>query len=61
MLGKKSGVESMLRKLVPEYITFHCLNHRLELSIGDSVEEVAGVYNFKVFTEKLHSLYCQES
>ena len=34
MTDKKSGVVALLKTLVPTLITWHCLNHRLELSIA---------------------------
>ncbi|KAI2665856.1 Transposon Ty3-G Gag-Pol polyprotein [Labeo rohita] len=35
----------------------HCMNHRLELSVGDAVEEVAGLNHFQSFFDKVYSLY----
>ena len=38
-------------------LIWYCLNHRLELAIGDDIEESNGVNHFKIFIVKLHSLY----
>ena len=36
-------------------VVYHCSNHRLEFSVGDTVDE--GSNNFKSFIDKLYSLY----
>ncbi len=33
------------------------MNHRLELSVGDAVEEVAGLNQFQLFFDKVYNLY----
>ena len=43
----------------PDIIVWHCLNHRLELSVGDAVSEVVGVNYFRDFMDKLFALYSQ--
>ena len=57
MLGNKAGVASLLLSRYPNLIIWHCSNHRLELAVGDTVEEVAGSNNFRSFFDKLYSLY----
>lgn len=37
MLGKKAGVYAKLKAKYPDIVGWHCLNHRLELSVGDAV------------------------
>lgn len=59
MLGRKSGVATRLAHKYPNVITWHCLNHRLELSVGDAISEVNGVNHFQIFMDKLYSLYSQ--
>ena len=59
MLGKKSGVAQRLIAKYPDIIVWHCLNHRLELSVGDAVSEVVGVNYFRAFMDKLYALYSQ--
>src|SRR5699024_6209615 len=41
MIGKKSGVATLLMNKYPNIIVWHCSNHSLELAIGDVVDEVA--------------------
>ncbi|KAG7171321.1 General transcription factor IIH subunit 1-like [Homarus americanus] len=57
MLGVKSGVATILKEHYPDVIIWHCLNHRLELAVGDSVTEVHGVNHFQSFMDKLYSVY----
>ena len=57
MLGRKSGVAKQLCDLYPKIITWHCLNHRLELAVGDTVSDVSGVNHFQVFMDKLCTVY----
>ena len=47
-LGKKAGVAALMRQDIPHLLDFHCLPHRLELSILEmqrSCKSVAEVYN----------------
>ena len=39
MLGRKSGLKKLLTKKFPSVIFWHCANHRLELSVGDTVKK----------------------
>lgn len=57
MLGQKSGVAARLQQLYPDLIVWHCLNDRLELAVGDTVNEVNGISHFKIFMD---SLYLQQ-
>lgn len=57
MLGKDAGVDRLLQNQFPKLFVWHCVAHRLELSVHDTVKEVAGVNNFKLFIDKLYSLY----
>ena len=57
MLGKKSGVASLILNKCPNIIVWHCLNHRLELAERDVVKEVMGINHFKIFMNKLYTLY----
>ena len=59
MLEKSSGVAAQLRKLYPRLIVWHCLNHRLELCVGDAVSDVTAVNHFKAFIDTLYALYSQ--
>ncbi len=57
MLGKKSGVASLLAEKYPNIIRWHCLNHRLELAVSSAIKEVTAVNHFQVFFDKLYTLY----
>lgn len=45
--------------MFPNLIIWHCSNHRLELAVNDVVNEVDGINRFKIFMNKLYSLYHQ--
>ena len=57
MLGKKAGVAKLLLDQFPRLIVWHCVAHRLELSLHDSLHEVSGTNNFKHFIDKLYTVY----
>lgn len=57
MLGKNSGVAKRFLPLYPDIIIWHCMNHRLDLAVGDAKGEVAGINHFQSFIDKLYSLY----
>ncbi|XP_022173984.1 E3 SUMO-protein ligase KIAA1586-like [Myzus persicae] len=43
LLGKKNGVAKRLQERYPLIFSLHCMNHRLELAVGDSVKDVNAV------------------
>ena len=50
MLGKHSDVATLLKEEFKNIVvTWHCLAHRLELAVGDTVAEVTSVNHFKLF------------
>lgn len=57
MLGKKSGVAEKLAQNYPNIIPWHCMNHRIELAVSDSVDDVGAVNHFQIFMDKLYTLY----
>jgi hypothetical protein len=59
MLGKNSGVATRLKTMFPNLVVWHCSNHRLELAVNDVVDEVYGINHFKIFMDKLYTLYHQ--
>lgn len=61
MLGKNSGVATRLTARYPNLFTWHCMNHRLELAVNDVVEEVHAVNHFKIFLDKIYSVYNQST
>jgi len=49
MLRKKNGVAAKLKTRFPQLLTWHCLNHRLELSVGDAVKsctEIKDIFGY---------------
>ena len=53
----RSGVASRIQPVFPNVIIWHCMNHRLELAVGDAIHEVSGTNHFKAFFDKLYCLY----
>ena len=60
-LEKESGVAKRLSELYTNIVIWHCLNHRLELSIADTADEIgsSSIQHFRFFMNKLYSLYSQ--
>lgn len=56
-IGRKAGVGKLLTDKHPDLLVWHCFNHRLELSIDDVVNEVAGINHFKTFFDYFYALY----
>uniref|UniRef100_A0A8C5MST2 DUF4371 domain-containing protein n=1 Tax=Leptobrachium leishanense TaxID=445787 RepID=A0A8C5MST2_9ANUR len=59
MLGRKSGVLERLSGKYPQLVKWHCLCHRLELSISDTIDSVPGLQHVTSFFEKLYAVYHQ--
>ncbi|XP_011924118.1 PREDICTED: uncharacterized protein KIAA1586 homolog isoform X2 [Cercocebus atys] len=59
ILGRKSGVATKLLENFPEIIIWNCLNHRLQLSLDDSISEIKQINHFKIFLDKIYSIYHQ--
>ena len=57
MLGKKAGVYMKLKQKFPNLIGWHCFNHRLELSVHDAVKACTELNHFKIFIDKLYTVY----
>ena len=57
MLGRKAGVVTQLSAKYPRLFTWHCLNHRLELSVHDAVREITAINHFKAFICSIYSIY----
>lgn len=61
MLGSKSGVGVRMVELFPGILLWHCLNHRIQLALGDAIDSVSQVNHCKIFLEKLHCFYSQST
>ena len=58
MTGSKSGVAARLKSQFPLLISWHCFNHRLELSsFGDAVKCCTEVNHLISFIDLLYSTY----
>ena len=57
MLGKSSGVGYRLKAKFPRLILWHCLNHRLELAVGDSIKVIDGFYHIQALFDKIYCCY----
>ena len=51
MLRTKSGVGKLLKDKFPVKILWHCLNHGLELAVGNALESISGTNDFQSFLE----------
>ena len=61
MLGRNSGVGTRLKNDFPFIVLWHCLNHRLQLVLDDSVKDIKQVNHFKVFMDKIYSIFNQSN
>ncbi|XP_065668012.1 E3 SUMO-protein ligase KIAA1586-like [Hydra vulgaris] len=57
MLGCKNGVFKLITEKFSFVIVWHCANHRLELSVGDTIREISSINRFKSFLNKLYAVY----
>ena len=59
LTGSKSGVISRLKVDFPNVRFIHCLAHRLELAVSDSLKAVGHCSHFEIHISKLYSLFSQ--
>lgn len=57
LLGKRNGVAIRLKEKYPLIFSWHCLNHRLELAVGDTLNDITATNHFKLFLDSLYTLY----
>lgn len=57
VFGARTVVTRLMQEKFPAVVFWHCASHRLELSVGDTVSNVAGVNRFKSFMDKLYVTY----
>lgn len=55
-MGKKTGVAAKLKEEIGHLLSIHCVAHRLELGMVDSIKEQPGL---KKLQEVLHYLHMQ--
>lgn len=61
LTGRVGGLVTKLKQDFPKVQSIHCLAHRLELAVKDSLKEEAGCNQFEFFISKLYALYNQSS
>lgn len=59
LTGKTNGVIARLKREFPKVQSIHCLAHRLELAVHDSLKAVSGCSHFEIFISKLYTVYHQ--
>jgi len=57
MTGTKAGLIAKIKESYPNVIGWHCFNHKLELAVGDAVKACTQINHYKIFMDKLYSLY----
>ena len=57
MLGKKAGVSAKILEKFPNNSIWHCLAHRIQLSLEDVIKGVKKENNFRYFLDKLYVYY----
>ena len=57
MLGVKNGLSTSLKRDYPSIILWRCLNHRLELAVSDTIDEVDGFHPLQILLNKIYSIY----
>ena len=57
MLGWRSGVGIRLKNDFPNITLWHCLSHRLQLVLDDSVTDIKQVNHFKIFMDKIYTIF----
>ncbi|XP_055384099.1 E3 SUMO-protein ligase KIAA1586-like [Condylostylus longicornis] len=61
MLGSKSGVSARIKEIFPNVIIWHCLSHRLQLVLDDSINDIKQINHFKLFMDRIYSIFHQSN
>jgi hypothetical protein len=61
MFGCLYGVETLLQQIYPRIVIWHCLNHRLELSVSDTLDSLNSINQFESFMNKLYTSFSRSS
>ena len=54
------GKGTRFKKYFPNIVTWHCLNHRLQLALNDPVDDIKQVNHFK-FMDKIYTISHQSN
>lgn len=57
MLGRVGGLHALVKEKYPHVISWHCVAHRLELSVNDALKSVNATNHFKSFLDEIYKLY----
>ena len=57
MLGRNSGIGSRLQENFPKILIWYCLNHRLQLLLDDSMNDIKQVNHFKIFMDEMYTIF----
>ena len=61
MLGRRSGVGIRLKNNFPDIILWHCLSHRLQLVLDDSVTDIKQMNHLQIFMNKIYTIFHQSN
>lgn len=59
LTGCKSGVITRFKSEFPKLKSIHCMAHRLELAVHDSIKSLTACNHFEIFISKLYGLFNQ--
>ena len=55
--GASVMLGTRLQENFPKIVIWHCLNHRLQLVLDDSVNNIKQVNHFKIFMDKMYTIF----
>jgi hypothetical protein len=56
-IGQHKGVATLLRQRYRLLQTFHCMTHRVELAVKNTVDTVNAVSQFTIYIDALYKVY----
>jgi len=59
MIGQHNGLAVLLKAKFPLTQSFHCMAHRLELAVKNSVDAVNPVSHFRILIDAIYKVYSQ--
>ena len=61
MMGAIKGVAIILKSKYAQIVLWHCLNHRLELAVSDTIKAVDGIQPIEDLFGKIYAIYPQSA